>query len=230
MGRSLGDKTKAALEREGGLVTKISILDEFDDEGNSVVHGVDISKYKLTKLEVEFVIEYMNNGMNATAAVERVYGLAKPAAKRKAMVLINSGRVFPALQIIIKNSVSSSLSFSPALLMNNIQTWLQFDVRNYYDSSGTAIPLDDISDDMRQLISGVDYTINGRTGLRYVTYRLPDKFKTLQELSSIVKFLQSISSVSQEDESEAKQKRDAIFGKVSNFVPVVEERDAREEG
>ena len=219
MGRQKGDKDAANLEKEGGWATEMEIVEQMDEGDPFVICGIDISKYRLTKAETKFVIEYMDNGMNAVAAAEKVFGIKKSAARGRASYLMNNGKVYPVLQMILKNSVSSSLSFSPALLMSNIQTWLQYDVRNYYDSNGTAIPLDDIDESARQLISGVDYTINGRTGLRYVTYRLPDKYKTLQELSSIVKFLQSISAGNTEDESEAKMKRDEIFGKVSNYKP-----------
>jgi hypothetical protein len=219
MGRKKGVTDADILAQEGGLVTSVEVLGDMSSENDSVVCGVDITKYKLSKLEVQFVIEYMNNGLNATGAVMTVFGLKRQAAKARAQYLLNNGRVFPVLQLLLKNSVSTSLQFSPALLMTNIQTWLQYDIRNYYDDTQTAIPLDDIDEEARQLISGVDYTINGRTGQRYVTYRLPDKYKALQELSSIVKFLQSINAVSAEDESEVASKRDEIFGRVANYRP-----------
>jgi len=221
MGRTKGMTDKAILEKEGGLVNSIEVVGDVHDE--QLVCGVDISKYKLSKTEVEFILEYMNNGLNAKAAAVKVFGLKPNAAQARASYMMNNGRVFPVLQLLLKNSVSTSLQFSPALLMSNIQTWLQYDIRNYYDDTQTAIPLDQIDEDARQLISGVDYTINGRTGQRYVTYRLPDKYKALQELSSIVKFLQSINVMTAEDESETAQKRDEIFGRITNYKPVDKE-------
>jgi hypothetical protein len=211
-------KEKSRIEQQGGLVTAIEVI---GDVGNAnLVCGIDITKYKLSKAEVQFVMEYMNNGLNAQAAAMKVFGIAKASvAKARASYLLNNGRVFPVLQLVLKNSVSTSLQFSPALLMTNIQTWLQYDIDKYYDAHGDAIPLDQIDEDARQLISGIDYTVNGRTGERYVTYRLPDKYKALQELSSIVKFLQSINAIAPEDESETANKRDEIFGKVTNYKP-----------
>jgi hypothetical protein len=211
-------KEKSRIEQQGGLVTAIEVI---GDVGNAnLVCGIDITKYKLSKAEVQFVMEYMNNGLNAQAAAMKVFGIAKASvAKARASYLLNNGRVFPVLQLVLKNSVSTSLQFSPALLMTNIQTWLQYDIDKYYDAHGDAIPLDQIDEDARQLISGIDYTVNGRTGERYVTYRLPDKYKALQELSSIVKFLQSINAIAPEDESETANKRDEIFGKVANYKP-----------
>jgi hypothetical protein len=219
MPRVKGLTNKDILEKEGGLATSVEIVDAMEDDENRVICGVDISKFKLSKAEVKFVIEYMNNGLNAQSAARVAFGLNKNAANARAQYLLNNGRVFPVLQILLKNSVSTSLQFSPALLMSNIQTWLQYDIRNYYDDTQTAIPLDQIDESARQLISGVDYTINGRTGQRYVTYRLPDKYKALQELSSIVKFLQSINTMTSEDESEVSAKRDEIFGRVTNYKP-----------
>jgi hypothetical protein len=221
MGRVKGLTDKDLLEKEGGLVTSIEVVGDVHDE--QLVCGVDISKYKLSKTEVEFILEYMNNGLNARGAAVKVFGLKPNAAQARASYMMNNGRVFPVLQLLLKNSVSTSLQFSPALLMSNIQTWLQYDIRNYYDDTQTAIPLDQIDEDARQLISGIDYTINGRTGQRYVTYRLPDKYKALQELSSIVKFLQSINVMTAEDESETAQKRDEIFGRITNYKPVDKE-------
>lgn len=234
MPRIKGMTNKATLEKEGGLATSVEIVDAIDDDENRVICGVDISKYKLSKSEVKFVIEYMNNGLNAQGAARVAFGLNKNAANSRAQYILNNGRVFPVLQILLKNSVSTSLQFSPALLMSNIQTWLQYDIRNYYDDTQTAIPLDQIDEQARQLISGVDYTINGRTGQRYVTYRLPDKYKALQELSSIVKFLQSINTMTSEDESETAAKRDEIFGKIANYKPAgkvtVQIQPEKEEG
>lgn len=219
MGRPTGSKDTARVEKEGGYVSSIEILGEGEMNPN-IICGIDITQYKLTKAEAEFIIEYMNNGMNAMQAAMKAFNVTKPGtAKARAAFVLNSGRVFPVLQQLIKHSVSTSLQFSPGLLMENIKTWLQYDVRNYYNSSGTAIPLDEIDEDARQLISGVDYTVNSRTGERYVTYRLPDKYKALQELSSIVKFLQTMNGPVGEDEGEARAKRDAIFGKPTNFVP-----------
>lgn len=218
MGRVAGKTDAVRIASEGGIATSVNVVDDADNP--NLICGIDITKYKLTQFEVQFVIEYMNNGLNAVSAAMKIFGLTKQnAAKAKAAYLLNNGRVFPLLQLLLKNSVSSSLQYSPALLMTNIQTWLQYDIRNYYDDNGTAIPLDQIDEDARQLISGVDYTVNGRTGQRYVTYRLPDKYKALQELSSIVKFLQTLSSASPEDESEAERKRAEIFGKVTDYIP-----------
>lgn len=210
------------IARDGGLADSIEIVDTTPDGEPFVICGLDISKFELTKLEMEFILEYMNNNMNAQAAAMKVYNCkTKTAAKQRAAYTLNSGRVFPVLQELIKHSVSKSLQFSPALLMSNIETWLQYDINNYYNADGTAIPLDEIDEDARQLISGVDYTVNGRTGERYVSYRLPDKYKALQELSSIVKFLQSIDAgAGAGDDADAKQKRDEIFGKVTNYEPI----------
>lgn len=220
MGRRKGVTNADRIAEEGGLASAVEIINTDDPDNPTVVCGVDITRYKLSKAEVQFVIEYMNNGLNAPAAAMKVFGLVKPsAAKARAAYLLNNGRVFPLLQLLLKNSVTTSLQFSPALLMTNIQTWLQYDINNYYTADGTAIPLDEIDEEARQLISGVDYTINARNGSRYVTYRLPDKYKALQELSSIVKFLQTLNSVSPEDESEAARKRDEIFGRITNYKP-----------
>jgi hypothetical protein len=224
MPRIKGVTDAIKLEQEGGLATSIEVIGDVGD--SNIVCGVDISKFRMSKAEVQFVIEYMNNGLNAQAAAAKIFGLAKTSvAKARASYLLNNGRVFPVLQLMLKNSVTTSLQFSPALLMTNIQTWLQYDIRNYYDDGGTAIPLDQIDEEARQLISGVDYTVNGRTGQRYVTYRLPDKYKALQELSSIVKFLQSINAITPEDESEIANKRDEIFGRVTNYKPAERMRD-----
>ena len=210
------------IEAEGGLATTVEVVEADEDGSQFVIAGVDISKYNLTKFEMEFIMEYMNNNMNATAAAFKAYGCkSKTMAKQKAAYVLNSGRVFPAIQEVIKHSVSKSLQFSPALLMSNIETWLQYDISNYYKSDGLAIPLDEIDEDARQLISGVDYTVNGRTGEKYVSYRLPDKYKALQELSSIVKFLQSIDAgAGAGDDKDARSKRDEIFGTVTNYEPV----------
>jgi len=217
-GRKKGDMDKPK-PGEGGLVAMVDIEEELED-GQKVRHGIDISKFGLTQKELEFVLEYMDNGMNGPNAARKVYGSTQGASYGKANTVINSGKVFPVIQLLIKHSINKQLQFSPALLMSNIQTWLQYDIRNYYTSDGSAIELDDISEDARQLISGVDYTVNNRTGERLVTYKLPDKYKALQELSSIVKFLQSIQSASPEDDSEAALKRDQIFKKVTNYRPV----------
>lgn len=219
------------VDRQGGLASAIEVIEPGADGEQFVVCGIDITKYQLTKMEMEFIVEYMNNNMNAIDAALKVYGCkTRSAARQRAAYTLNSGRVYPVLRELIGHSVSKSLQFSPALLMSNIETWLQYDIRNYYDEGGTAIPLDEIPEDARQLISGVDYTVNGRTGERYVTYRLPDKYKALQELSSIVKFLQSIDAGSAANEDkDARSKRDEIFGKVSNYEPTEVEAEVVEE-
>lgn len=218
MGLRKGDRIGRKVEKEGGYAALIELQD--DSEDGMIIHGVDIRQFNLTNCEAQFIIEYMNNGMNGPVAAAKVYGYKDKGAAAKATALINGGRVYPVLQTLIKHSVSKQLQFSPALLMTSIQTWLQYDIRQYYNNDGSAIPLDDIGEDFRQLISGVDYTINNRTGERLVSYKLPDKYKALQELSSIVKFLQSIQQGSPEDDSEAAVKRDQIFGTVSNYRPV----------
>jgi len=218
-GRPKGRKSSKQIGEEGGIVATIEIADQLED-GETIIHGVDINKHGLTKAEMNFIIEYMNNNMNATLAAQKVYNLKPATARSRAQTLVNSGRIFPVIQLLIKHSINKQLQFSPALLMSNIQTWLQYDILSYYTSDGSAIPLDEIDEDARQLISGVDYRINGRSGARYVVYSLPDKYKALQELSSIVKFLQSLQNTTPEDDSEAARKRDEIFGKPTNYRPV----------
>lgn len=215
-------KSKDAILDEGGLVDNIEIVDRNDNGELQVINGVDISEYKLTKKELEFVLEYMNNGMNGMLAAKTVFSYRQERAKARAASLINSPKVFPVIQLLLKHSINKSLQFSPALLMDNIQTWLQYDVKNYYTNDGTAIPLDEIDENARQLISGIDYTINNRTGVRYISYKLPDKFKALQELSSIVKFVQSLGMNSPDTDTEAEAKRNEIFGKAVDYVPVEE--------
>lgn len=223
MGRTKGLTDAMIVEKEGGIANAVEIMGTDENGIPTTICGVDILRYKLTKFEVEFVIEYMNNGMNAVSAAMKIFGLKRmAAAKAKAAYLMNNGRVFPLLQLLLKNSVSSSLQYSPALLMTNVQTWLQYDINKYYTSEGDAIPLEEIEEEARQLISGVDYTVNSKTGERYVTYKLPDKYKVLQELSSIVKFLQTLTTVNAEDESDAEQKRKEIFGKYTNHTPEIE--------
>lgn len=201
--------------------TEVSIV-ETDNEGNQhFIEGVDISEFKLSTNQAKFVLEYINNGLNAMAAYSSSTNqkLNYNALRKKSQEYVTNEKIYGVLQKVLKNSINRQLTFSPSLLMTNIQMWLHFDIHNYYTSTGDAIPLDEIDQEARLLISGIEYTVNGRTGERYVLYKLPDKYKVLQELASIVKFLQSIQSSNKDEDVEAERKKKEIWEKFRKYTP-----------
>lgn len=214
------DTTRYARDRLQ-VVEKLDILSEGANGEPVLIEGVDVSQFNLTYKELEYVLNYLNNGLNATVAYKKTFPekAGNKQVSHAAHQYVNDSKIFSVLQHLLKYSINRQLQFSPSLLMSNIQMWLHYDISSFYTTDGSAIPLEEIDEDARQLISGIDYTVNGRTGDRYTIYRLPDKFKALQELSSIVKFLQSLQMANGNQDEEAETKKKEIWEKFKKYNP-----------
>ena len=173
----------------------------------------------ITPEEVLFVYKYVSNGRDKGLAYQEVFGDTNLTRCRAgASKLLRKEAIGNAIEQMQSSIFDRALQILPLTLMKYITAQLDLDVSDYYDDSGNAKRLSDISKDKRKFIDNLTPTINNKTGEVIVNYDLPKKGNVLKMLLDLMRFQSLGGNDETASESvrmkEAREKRESVMNRI----------------
>lgn len=178
----------------------------------------------LTDKEKLFIM-YYTESLNKTLAYRKAYPEelknlnTVSSITNRAIRLLEKPKIKKIIHDKIQKSLDQEIAKSPNVLLKQIERYLELDPADFYRDDGTVIPLSELDEEKRLLISNINKQISAKTGGVVLTYELPSKIKLLDKLSDLVKFVAQVRAVAgetQDTSSDAAKKRDAIFNGVDD--------------
>ena len=179
-------------------------------------------------------IQYYTETLNKAQSYKRVFPeFEGKDVKYRVNKLLDRPEIKQEINIILQRRTMSDVSESPALLLHKIKQFLEIDPATYYKDDGTIIPMSELTEEQRVLISNIDKQINNRSGGVVLSYQLPSKSKLLDQLTTLVAMLAKEIAKNAGDsgnDEEAKKKRDKIFGSVLDEAEEVRDEVRKKRG
>ena len=172
----------------------------------------------LTDKEKLFVL-YYTESLNKSESYRKAFpeDKSKSSVVGKADKLLAKPKIKKEVNEIIQKTIDADLMRSPAILLKQIERYLEFDICDYYYDDGRVKPSAEIPVEKRLLINNINKQVLQKNGGVVLTYELPPKIKVLDKLESLVSLVAKVRAASADTadtSSDVAKKRDEIFNSV----------------
>lgn len=172
---------------------------------------------EITEQEQIFIDHYTQT-LNKSQAYRKAFpDCPERYATTKANALLKNPIIKKKVNELVQKDVDEATARSPAILLKQIERYLELDPADYYHDDGSIKKLSELTYEQRTLIDNFVKQVNSRTGDVELSYSLPSRTKILDQLGSLVSLITKVRAVSGETAdtgSDAAKKRDEIFNSV----------------
>jgi hypothetical protein len=172
-----------------------------------------IENPEISEAEQRFIDSYTEH-LNKSAAWKEAfpnYGLDYGRIN----ALLEKPVVKEQISTRLQKNLDGEISRSPAMLLKLVERVTNIKISEFYDANGTAKSLDQISPELQSMITGINLSMNNKTGDKYITYSLLSKEKAIDRLLDVVKLLvesrKVVGNEFADEATEAARMRDQIF-------------------
>lgn len=152
---------------------------------------IKVEDLGLTQKEMRFVGEYCSNGFDASAALKAAKlvpeSITTTEARLRSLEILNKQNINTAITRFVSSELDPYRDKLNYQVLTAMQARAFYDPSVFFETDGTARPLDAIPANMRQAIDSVEIKHYGKDGLVLETiYKLADKGQSIKSLRELL--------------------------------------------
>lgn len=154
---------------------------------------IDVSDLQLTLQEIKFIGEYCTSNFEEVKAYKRVFksrleGLSEPEIRLSAFEVLNKRDVKIAVQRFVDSVLGPAADKLDYQLLHVLRKRAFYDVADFFNKDGTVKRLDQISEEDRVVIDGIEQDLKGKNADAVLTkFKLGDRNAAIKQLVDLLK-------------------------------------------